>query len=418
MQEEYLTALLGIQGFRVRRVELQTRGERTAAIVHLVRTTPGFLCGRCQQPVAAAYDSRVQEIQHMTLWEHLTILRFRRVRVDCPACGVVTEALPFVARYARITTALASLVAELCKVMTNQAVAVLQALHRGTVKAIDRHALEAVQATRSLEGITVLGADEIAVGKGQTYWTMISALEGPRGPELLQIVEGRKERNLKRFWRWFGKRRAKRVTHAVMDMWKPFRNSFTAHCPNIQIMYDKFHVIRHLLNALNAVRQAEFKQAAGRFRGLLAGKKFILLSRQAHVRGKARQALNHVLGANRKLLKGHLLKEAFGQLWSYRSQTWARKFFAGWKAQLKWSRLTPYHKFVKMVEAHFDGILAHCDKQVSLGYIESTNLKARNVIRRAYGYRDKAYMKLKIIQACTPWMRQFRPWALTHTNSS
>ena len=65
---------------------------------------------------------------------------------------------------------------------------------------------------------------------------------------------------------------------------------------------------------------------------------------------------------------------------------------------------------------HLEGILAFCDKKVSLGYIESANLKARNVIRRAYGYRDKDYMKLKIIQACTPWMAQFQPWTVAHSS--
>lgn len=84
-------------------------------------------------------------------------------------------------------------------------------------------------------------------------------------------------------------------------------------------------------------------------------------------------------------------------------------------AQLKWSRLKPYHKFAKMVEEHLEGILAYCDNPVSLGYIESANLKARNVIRRAYGYRDKEYMRLKVIQACTPWMARFRPWAVAHS---
>lgn len=132
------------------------------------------------------------------------------------------------------------------------------------------------------------------------------------------------------------------------------------------------------------------------------------------MRGKAREALNDVLGASRKLFKAHLLKESFDQLWSYRSKTWARKFFQGWVDQLKWSRLKPYHKFARMVETHFDGILASCDKKVSLGYIEATNLKAKNLIRRAYGYRDRTYMKLKIIQACTPWMGKFRPWGWSH----
>jgi transposase len=127
--------------------------------------------------------------------------------------------------------------------------------------------------------------DEISVGQGQTYWHLVSALEGPRGPELLFIGEGRKERHLAKFWKWFGKDRARGISHGVIDMWKPFRNSFLAKCPEAKIIYDKFHVIQHLLKTLNNVRKQELGKAAGRFRGLLEGKKFILLSRRAHVRG-------------------------------------------------------------------------------------------------------------------------------------
>jgi transposase len=418
MRNQSVTSLLGIQGFAVKRIEYTHRKARSAVIVHLERTGKGYRCGGCGQRVRAGYDRTEEEVQHLTWWAHLTFLRFQRYRVHCPQCGIRTEALECVeTRGPRVTKPLAALVAELCKVMTNQAVAVFQTLHRHTVKAIDKQALQKIQAARPLDGITVLGADEIAVGQGQTYWSMISALEGPRGPELLNVVPGRKEKDLKKFWRGFGAKRATRVTHAVMDMWKPYHNSFTAHCPGVQIIYDKFHVIRHLLDALNTVRKAELGKAAGRFKGLLAGKKFLLLARQAHVRGKAREALNDVLAASPKLLKGHLLKESFPHLWSYKSKTCARRFFDRWVEQLKWSRLTSYHKFARMVEAHFDGILACCDKRVSLGYIEATNLKAKNLIRRAYGYRDKEYMRLKIIQACTPWMHRFHPWEFTHSLS-
>lgn len=403
MQYQYLTELLEIQGFKVVDVKRTERKGRPSVVVSLERTRQEYRCSGCGALLRSAYDGTEQEVQHLMLWNHLRYINFYRCRVNCFTCGIRTEALDFVTiRGPRLTRALARLVAELCKVMSNQAVALLQGLHWHTVKEVDKEALQAVQAQRSLEGITVLGADEIAVGRGHTYWTMLSALEGPRGPELLAVVEGRKEKNLEKFWRWFGKRRAERITHVVMDMWKAFRNSFTKHC---------FHVIRHLLNALNEVRKDEMRKAAGRFKGLLTGKKFILLSRQAHLRGKARQALQPAcggLGANRRLLKAHLLKE---------SLTWALKFFRSWVDQLKWSRLQPYQRFARTVEKHLDGILSYCDKKVPLGYLESANLKARNVIRRAYGYRDKEYMKLKIIQACTPWMNQFRAWVATHSLS-
>ncbi len=408
-RDEYLTRLLGIPGWYVASTDLRRRKGRSEAVLVLEREEAVYTCGRCGYVTSEARPWRMQELQHLLLWEHVTILRVQKHRVACPTCGVKAERLPWAARYARVTTKLAGLVGELCKVLTNSAVALLLWLHAGTVKTLDKRALQAAQAARPLDGITTLGLDEIAVGRGQSYWHLVHALDGPRGPECLFVGEGRKEKDLKKFWRWFGKRRARQITHAGMDMWKAFRRSFATHCPGVVILYDKFHVIRHLLEALNTVRKQEFKRAGKTMKGLLCGKKFLLLSRLAHVRGKAREALKQLLGANRRLLRAHLLKESFGHLWAYRSKTWARKFFAHWVEQLKWSRLEPYHKFARMVERHLEGILAYCDKPVSLGYIEGSNLKARNIIRRAYGYRDKEYMKLKIIQGCSS-LGVFQPW--------
>jgi transposase len=179
--------------------------------------------------------------------------------------------------------------------MTNKAVGIFQGLHRHTVKSIDKQSMSKVQSERVLDGLTVLGMDEIAVGAGQNYWTMISAPEGPRGPELLNIVVGRKEKSLKKFWKWFGPDCSKQITHAVIDMWEAYYNSLKKHCPGISIIYDKFHVVQYLLKALNDVRKAELSKALGRFKKTLSGKKFVLMARQSRVRGKAREALNDIL---------------------------------------------------------------------------------------------------------------------------
>lgn len=419
MPEDCLTGLLGLQGYRVTSVESATGARGLSTVrVNLERTRMDYVCGQCERVVSGAHDHTWQELRHLSLWQHQTIVRFPRYRVACPGCGVQTEALSFVdVRGPRVTRPLAALVHQLAKITTVKAIAELFGLHRQTVKDIDKGALAEVQTARSLDGISVLGVDEIGVGKGHNYWTLFSALEGPRGPEMLYIVEGRSEKKLKRFWRWFGKDRAGLITHAVMDMCKAFANSFRKHCVGVRIIYDKFHVVRHLNNALNEVRKAELRNALGRFKKTLSGKKFVLMARRARVRGKAREALDAILVASPKLYKAHLLKESFGRLWDFSYKGCAQRFWDDWKAELKWTRMKSYRNFVKMVEKHWDGILAYCDKKVSLGYIESSNLKARNVIRRAYGYRDKEYMKLKVIQACTPWMAQFRPWSTTHSFS-
>ena len=230
-RDEYLTAVLGIPGWYVAGKSLRSRKGRAEAVLLIDRDAPVYTCEGCGYVASTARPWRVQELQHLLLWDHVTILQVQKYRVQCPTCGLKAERLPWAAPYARVTTRLATLVGELCKVLTNRAVAVLLWLHPGTVKTLDKRAIQAAQAARALDGITTLGLDELAVGRGQTYWHLEHALDGPRGPECLFVGEGRKEKHLRKFWRWFGKRRAQQITHAVMDMWKAFRRSVEAHCP-------------------------------------------------------------------------------------------------------------------------------------------------------------------------------------------
>lgn len=412
---DYFTRLLGIQGFVVIAVAQVQHGLFSHVILDIKRTQQRFVCSECGHVSTDGINYRERMIQHLSFWQHRCYLRFMQFRVNCPRCGLKVEALPFIHRYSRVSVMLGNLVYELCKVMTNKAVGIFQGLDDGTIKAIDKDKLLEKQASRSLDGITALGVDEIFVG-GKNCLHMVSALDGPRGPELIYIGKGRKEKNLKKFWKWFGPKRTKLIKIAVMDMWKGFINSFRANCPGIVILYDKFHVITHLLDALNKVRQHELKHLSKKLKGLLTGKKFILLSRLAHVRGNARVALNELLYASPRLRKAHLLKESFSHLWSYKSKTCAKRFWRLWKDSLKWTRLESYQRFVRMVDKHLDGILAYCDHKLPLGFVESTNLKAKNIIRRAYGYRDDEYMKLKIIQACSS-LRFFQPWTVAFNNS-
>lgn len=196
MQTDYLTKLLGIPGYRVTKVKpLTSQGGHESVRLHLDRTGGTHICGRCGSQVSGGYDHTWQEFRHLTLWQHQTILRLPRYRADCPQCGVQTEALEFVGvRGPRVTRAMTDMIHQLCKVTTVKAVSLLFGLHRHTVKEIDKAALMKTQAEHPLDNISVLGMDEIGVGKGHKYWTLISALDGPRGPELLNVVEGRSEK--------------------------------------------------------------------------------------------------------------------------------------------------------------------------------------------------------------------------------
>ena len=162
--------------------------------------------------------------------------------------------------------------------------------------------------------------------------------------------------------------------------------------------------MRHLGEALDQVRKSEYGRLLGKSRGFIKGQKYTLLSRRENLSLQGRQALKALLSANKRLNTGYLLKESFGQLWSYESEGWARRFFENWKAALKWQRLRPYEKFAEMIERHWNGVAAYSRPQnkVSLGFVEGLNNKIRVIQRRAYGFRDEEYLRLKILTSMLP----------------
>ena len=201
------------------------------------------------------------------------------------------------------------------------------------------------------------------------------------------------------FYQWLEPKKSAKIELAVMDMWKAFEKSTMKNAPKAAILYDKFHVIRHLGKALDTVRKQEYRRLVGKDRSYIKGQKYTLLSNRENLGLDGRRALKKLLKANRRLNTAYLLKESFGQLWDYRTEGWARRLFDNWKESLKWQRLKPYREFAEMVERHWDGLAAYCkaENKVSLGFVEGLNNKIRVIQRRTYGLRDEEYLRLKVL---------------------
>jgi len=286
--------------------------------------------------------------------------------------------------------------------MTVQAVSDLECLHHSTVKDLDQRYMEEQLARAGRPTPRVIGIDEIAIRKGHEYRIIVSDLE--RGRPIWVGGQGRKEEDLDAFFLWLGAAKTARIRLAVMDMWRAFRTSTLRHAPQACIVFDKFHVLRHLSDALDEVRRSEYRRLSGKDRTYIKGQRYTLLSRWENLSLDGRRSLKKLLAANRRLNTAYLLKEQFGQLWSYQREGWARAFFLRWRDALKWQRLRPYEHFATMIERHWDGIAAYChpENKVSLGLVEGLNNKIRVLQRRAYGYRDEEYLKLKIVASFLP----------------
>jgi len=281
--------------------------------------------------------------------------------------------------------------------MTIQDVAKETRLDWHTIKELEKQYMREQLRRTGAPAPKVIGIDEISIRKGHTYRIIVSDLIRRR-PIWFGGAD-RSEESMDLFYKSLGPKKAKKIRLAVMDMWKAFEKSAKKNVPQAAILYDKFHVMRHLGEAMDTVRKKEYGRLAGRDRSFIKGQKYTLLSRKENLDLSGRQSLRKLLRANKRLNTAYLLKETFGQLWSYETEGWARRFFDNWKASLKWQRLKPYEEFAEMIERHWEGIAAYChpENKVALGFVEGLNNKIRVIQRRAYGLRDEEYLRLKIL---------------------
>ncbi len=269
-----------------------------------------------------------------------------------------------------------------------------------TVKDLDKQYMRAQLARAGKPRPKAIGVDEVSIRKGHTYRVVVSDLERRR-PIWFGGAD-RSEESLDIFYNELGEKKSGRIRMAVMDMWKPFRASTKKAAPQAAIVFDKFHVQRHLGEALDKVRRAEYARLSGKERSYIKGQRYTLLSHRENLTRKGRRNLRTLLKANSRLHAAYILRESFGQLWDYESEGWARRFFENWRESLKWQRLGPYQKFAEMIDRHWDGIAAYCkpENKVSLGFVEGLNNKIRVIQRRSYGLRDEEYLRLKVL-TCT-----------------
>jgi transposase len=324
-------------------------------------------------------------------------------RVQCRNCGKVKrERLVFLADNPFYTKRFAHYVGRRCRSTTIKELAKELHLDWDTVKTLEQQYMRAQLAKAGTPGPKAIGIDEISIRKGHTYRIVVSDLLRRR--PIWFGGEDRSEKSMAMFYEQLGPKRSRGIRLAVMDMWKPFRNATAAHAPQAAILFDKFHVMRHLGEALDKVRKAEYARLSGRDRSFIKGQKYTLLSHRENLTPTGRQNLRKLLAANKRLNTAYLLKESFGQLWEYEREGWARRFFDNWRASLKWQRLQPYEKFAEMIERHWEGIAAYCkpENKVSLGFVEGLNNKIRVIQRRAYGLRDEEYLRLKILTCMLP----------------
>jgi transposase len=317
---------------------------------------------------------------------------------------VKQETIDFIASNPFYTKRFAQYVGKRCRSSSIKDIAKELMLDWHTVKDLEKEYMTELLHKVGTPGPSIIGVDEISIRKGHTYRIIVSDLERKR--PIWFGGSDRSTESMDAFYEWLGPRKSAKIKLAVMDMWPAFAASLKkeGHAPQAAILYDKFHVMRNLSDALDKVRRSEYRRLSGKDKAFIKGQRYTLLSNYENLSGDGRASLKKLLSANKRLNAAYILKESFDRLWTYKSEVWMRKFFDNWKESLKWQRLGPYVKFAAMIERNWEGLAAYCrlNNKPSLGFVEGLNNKIRIIQRRAYGLRDEEYLRLKILTSMLP----------------
>jgi transposase len=389
-QEELITTLLGIPGWKVGQVHFVD--EEVVVSIERVEGA-GYRCRGCGGTFLFCYDHEAaRRIRDFPIWGRRCYLEFSPARVGCSRCGVLVEALDWIEPNQRQTLRYEKYVARLCDILPVLDVAELESLDKGTVYRLDRKWLGRREAVRPPMDVRYLGIDEIAVRRGQKYATVFYDLEKR---EVIALVKGRKQRNVSSLFRRLGKTFCKGVLAVCMDLWSAYLNSVRRHCKKAVVVFDKFHVYGYLSKAVEEVRRAEQSKAEEEGKTLIKGARWLLLRKT--LGRKQRHTLSEILALNENLQKAHLLKGEFEGFYGSGTREQAEAFLADWTARCEESGLAPFRKLAKRFRRWKEGIMAFFAHPITNAFAEGINNTIKVIKRRSYGFHDLGYFFLKIL---------------------
>jgi transposase len=396
---ELYAQILGVrEPWRVASVDLKlTEGE-----VH-VHLTHGpdleWVCPECGKG-CPLYDHQPERCwRHLDTCQYRTILHAAPPRSNCPEHGVRNVKLPWAEPSSRFTAMFERLAIDWMRAASQKAVAARLQLSWDEVHAIQERAVARGLARREAEMIPYLGVDEKSFTRGHRYFTLVNDLNRPR---VLYVAEDRTEASLDGFWSGLTAEQIDGVRAIAMDMWDPYINSTLNHLPEAQskIVFDKFHIAKHLSEAVDLVRRRENKQLRAAGDDRLTGTRYDWLRHPAKMDPADRREFATLKDSALKTARAWALKEAMMAFFSYIYERPARKHYRWWHNWAVRSRLRPMIDKARMIQRRFENIVTYLKHRITNAASESINSKIQWVKYTARGFRNKTNFKTAIYFHC------------------
>lgn len=409
---ELYRQLLGLTApWTVERVELNMAQQHVE--VHVGHPAgQRFACPECGRELGV-YDHLAERVwRHLDSCQFLTYLHARPPRVSCPEHGVRQVTLPWAQAGSRFTNLFEALAIDVLLAANIKRAAEILRITWDEAWGVMGRAVVRGRTAKGTAMPTHLGVDEKAIAKGHRYMTLVCDL---KEATVEYIGEERKEASLGAYFDAFPKEARETVEAISLDMWPPFINACREKLPeaDTKMVFDRFHIMRHVVEAVDKVRKQEHKALMMAGDATLAKSKYLWLTNPENMTDKARERFADLKTAELKTGRAWALKEALRELWNYTSAAWATKFWKRWYFWATHSRLAPMVAAAKTIARHLPNVLTYFTHRITNAVAEGLNSKIATVQKRACGYRNPDHFKIAVYFHCGGL--NLYPAVVTHT---
>jgi transposase len=393
MSTSWLYHGFGVRGYRY----VKTKYVEGGMVVHVTQPREACRCSACGSSNVSPRGEHTREFRCLPIGPKPVTLVLPVPRVACRDCGVVRQvAVGFAEPRHRHTKSFARYVLELSRLMTIKDVSHHLGISWDVVKDIQKQDLQRRFSRPKLKHLRQIAIDEISIGKGHRYLTLVLDLESGA---VVHVGEGKGGDALTAFWKRLRSSGAK-IDAVASDMSPAYIEAVLTNLPQATLVFDRFHVLKLFNDKLSNFRRELYRETTdGLHKEVLKGTRWLLLKRPQNLDARRNEParLEEALRLNQPLATAYYLKEDLAELWEQEDREAAQAFLMDWIIQAETSGIRMLIQFARTLRIHAQGILNYYDYPITTGTLEGTNNKIKTMKRQAYGFRDPEFLKLKIL---------------------
>lgn len=377
--------------------EVTLRLDKGEIEVHVRGTAAVEKCPECGKS-CARYDSDERRWRHLDTCQYRTILVATVPRIECDEHGVKQVRVPWAAERSRFTALFERLVIDWLQA-TESIAAVAKGLRLSwdEVAGIRSRAVARGMKRRGRAPLPAsVGVDETSIRRGHEYITVVNALGQAR---VLEVIDDRTQASLDAFWSQYDETELQAVESVAMDMWAAYIASTRKHLRSAdeKIVFDKFHIMKHLGDAVDKVRRGEHRtlRAAGDDR--LAKTRYLWLTHPERLRGEARERIEALRHGTLRTARAFRYKEHASRLWGYVRRGMAERLWKQWLHGALRCKLEPIRRVARMIREYWYGVINAATSDITNAMSESINSRIQRIKKRACGFRSRQRFREAIL---------------------